>query len=376
MIIHPARAMPYDELMTGLWAAVDAGHANVQEDGDLRLFCYSKSCAYDRAWTPFTAMARGLIVDVVAERVVATPFPKFFNVGERGEGWPDLPFETFEKLDGSLIIIFHHGGRWRCATKGSFSSDQAKAAQALLDANAGALDYWFTPGETWLAEYVAPDNRIVVHYDRPELVLLGVYAEDGKELSADTIFAASISMSWRAAAQIYYTSVSELLALAPTLPASQEGFVLRFGDGTRLKVKGDEYKRIHALVSRITPLAMWEAMAAGDDLDAIRRQLPEEFWVDFDAIVAALESSVTEIEDATATTAWALAGHDDKMVGLALKDIEPAVRAFIFPMRNHGGLRHHPRTRAALYRAVRPTGNRLAGYTPSYTINRAMEEAA
>jgi RNA ligase len=28
--------------------------------------------------------ARGLIVDRDARRIVATPFPKFFNIGERG----------------------------------------------------------------------------------------------------------------------------------------------------------------------------------------------------------------------------------------------------------------------------------------------------
>ena len=46
---------------------------------------------------------------------------------------PDLPFETMEKLDGSLIIIFHHNGRWRTATKGSFTSSQAQWAENFLE---------------------------------------------------------------------------------------------------------------------------------------------------------------------------------------------------------------------------------------------------
>jgi RNA ligase len=37
-------------------------------------------------------------------------------------------------------------------------------------------------------------------------------------------------------------------------------------DGLRLKVEEDEYKRIHEPISRVTPLAIWEAMAAGNDI--------------------------------------------------------------------------------------------------------------
>ena len=85
-----------------------------------------------------TLAARGLILDHAARRIVATPFPKFFNAGERDGTIPDLPFETTEKLDGSLIIIFHHRGRWRTATTGAFDSDQAVWAQARLDALDGS----------------------------------------------------------------------------------------------------------------------------------------------------------------------------------------------------------------------------------------------
>ncbi len=75
-------------------------------------------------------MARGLILDPDSKRVVAIPFTKSFNVGERADSSPDLPLETFEKLDGNLIFNFHHKGEWRCATKGSLGSKQAKWAAA------------------------------------------------------------------------------------------------------------------------------------------------------------------------------------------------------------------------------------------------------
>ena len=71
--------------------------------------------------------------------VRATPFPKLFNYGEFGIALPDAPFEVFDKLDGSLGIVFHDGARWRVVTKGAFDSAQARWAQvgaATPDSNA------------------------------------------------------------------------------------------------------------------------------------------------------------------------------------------------------------------------------------------------
>ena len=90
---------------------------HVGHDG-LRLYCYSESCIYERKRNDASLMARGLILDPDSKRVVAIPFTKSFNVGERADSIPDLPLETFEKLDGNRIFIFHHKGEWRCANEG------------------------------------------------------------------------------------------------------------------------------------------------------------------------------------------------------------------------------------------------------------------
>ena len=154
---HPARQLTFDELWAALKAAKAAGdvNENIGSDG-LSLFCYSKSAVYERHWNEMTMLARGIILDPGSKRVVATPFPKFFNIGERADSIPDLPFEVYEKMDGSLIIIFHHGGQWRCATKGSLGSEQAKwAAGWMAQFDLSPL----VPGATYLAEAIYPENR-------------------------------------------------------------------------------------------------------------------------------------------------------------------------------------------------------------------------
>lgn len=371
---HPAREFPYAELREGLAAAKAARLVTEQVSPDgLRLYCYSNSAVYDRVWTPFTLMARGLILDDARQIVAATPFPKFFNIGERDQIIPDLAFETFEKVDGSLIIIFWHAGSWRTATKGSLSSEQALWAQreiAPLDLSA------LTCGTTYLAEAIYPENRIVVHYEERGLVLLAAYDESGEELSYEAILDTAARLGWRAARRHSFGAISDLLAHTKQLPASEEGFVLRFSDGLRLKVKGEEYRRIHSLISRVTPLAMWEAMLAGDDMQTIRRGLPEEFWGDFDAIVTVLADQVASVVAETARHAEAVAALSDKDVGLRLNEFPPTVRPFIFPYRKQGGDLLTGRARQALFRALRPTGNQLAGYVPSYAINRVLDDAA
>lgn len=372
-VIHPAFAMPFAELQAGLEDARARGLVSrrVEANGALHLYVYSNRCVYEDGWDRFTLPARGLILDAEKERIAAAPFPKFFNVGEKRGVVPDLPFEAFEKLDGSLIIAFHHDGKWRAATKGAFYSEQALWAQARLDeADLSSL----VPGGTYLFEAIYPENRIVVHYDEPALVALGAYGPDGREFTADEVAAFADQLGWRMARRYGFQTVPEMVAHTAELPANDEGLVIRFEDGTRLKLKGAEYRRIHALISRCTPLAMWEALAAGDDMDAIRRELPEEFWTDYDNIVRLLREQVARVEADVAAVAKQIQHLSDKDVGLSLRTLPEAVRPFIFGYRKAGGI--VGKQRESLFRAIRPTGNLLPGYTPSYAMNRVMDEMA
>jgi RNA ligase len=327
---------------------------------------------YDGQWNDATLIARGLVLDVERGTVAATPFPKFFNVFERGETIPDLPFETFEKLDGSLIIIFWHAGEWKTATKGAFGSPQAQWAAARLQGrDLSALQR----GTTYLAEAVYADNRIVVRYAQDALVLLAAYDESGAELSYAHLRETADRLGWRMARRHGYGSVSQLVAEAKDLPADEEGFVVRFDNGLRLKIKGAEYRRIHALVSRITPLAMWEIMQAGDDLAKVRKDIPEEFWSDFDAICALLTRQVDAVVEAAARAAASVAHLSDKDVGLRLDQFSADTRPLIFAYRKQNGDLLSGRARQVVFRSIRPTANELPGYVPSYAINRMLDES-
>ena len=369
--MHPARRLPFDELLAGLENARVAGHVGYREcPAGRRLYIYTNRCVYENGWDDFSLLARGLILHPATKRVIATPFPKFFNAGERGEPIPALPFEVFEKVDGSLGILHHFDGAWRASTKGAFDSRQARWIESQMrERDLSAL----VPGATYLVEAVYPENRIVVRYDTAELVLLAAYQEDGSEMTVDELVEVGSRLDWRVARRHAFTSLADLVERAKLLPKTEEGFVIRFEDGLRLKVKGNEYQRIHALISRCTPLAMWEAMSAGDDLDAIRREMPEEVWVDFDAIRSLLAARIDGITAKVAATAERFAAATDKEVGLQLKSLDPEVRSLIFVWRKAGG-RLDDRAKSVLLRMIRPTNNVLPGYEPSYAMTRITEE--
>ena len=79
---HLARRVEYKTLLEGLTTEVDAGNVSVGRDGPLALFKYTPQCTFEKAWSPWSLIARGLILDTEREVVVATPFQKFANYAE------------------------------------------------------------------------------------------------------------------------------------------------------------------------------------------------------------------------------------------------------------------------------------------------------
>lgn len=361
--------MPAVELREGLSRGVADGSIHVSQDGQLELYNYTRLCQTEGRWDLFTLVARGLVLDAVSGDVVATPFPKFFNLSEAEHALPDEPFEVTEKLDGSLGICFFHNARWQVATRGQLDSPQSRWATAYLHAhvNVRAL----TPGATYLMEIIYRDNQVVIPYEFEGLVLHGGYAATGLELSRLQLEAIARDAGLRIAKMIAGKSMSDLQTAAALLDAKEEGYVVRFASGLRLKLKGEAYCRVHRLVCRCTPLAVWEAMANGEDLDDIRRELPEEMWPNFDQMRRAIAERFEGAIDELSNSLSACAHLNNKELGLLLAHesftASPRVRKFLFACRNKHFLAavHQPGDfRTRLFDTIRPTGNALQGYVP------------
>lgn len=368
---HPARTMPYDVLVAGLEAARERRmvYDRIHPETGLQIWCYTGRCNWDDGWDEFTVLARGLILDPADRRVVATPFPKFFNYGEKRGPVPPGEFEAYEKVDGSMITVYHHAGRWWAATKGSFVSDQGAWAQARVDAaDTSHLD----PGTSYLAEAVYADSSVVVRYEEDAMRLLAAYAPDGYEVPYGRIAAIGDAIGWPAAKRVRFANATELVATVGTLTKDEEGFVVRYPGGTRLKVKGAGYRRIHAIVSRCTPLAVWEVMTAGDDLDELRREMPEELWTDFDGIRRLIGEAMEALDRRLTEAEKPFVDVPDRDLAPLIAHLPNDLRSYMFAMRR--GRRGDPRYAKTLLKAVRPTGDVLPGYVPSHALERIMGE--
>ena len=382
-VVHPALKYSFTSLWSYLETKAAIKFVNTQRYGDLILYNYSNSCVYEKAWDEITILARGIIIDPPSDKIIALPFPKFFNYGEMTDQLPDEPFEVTEKLDGSLICIWHYKGEWHTSTRGSFVSDQAKWALNWLKRR---VDYNnLHPDITYLAEAVYKENRIVVNYPEFEegLYLLSAYNRlTGQEIAdADTIRSVAGKVGFKKIAVFDYT-FDRLLELAKTLKHDTEGFVVRFASGLRIKIKGDEYCRIHKLISACTPLGVWRILAAGDSIESVRAKLPEEFKTDFNKLVEILfgkfEATLAEINQGVELTK----NMTDKELGIDLQwlntvKLTEVQKRFIFAARKGelADIKTNPKHRLLpkIFDTFRPDGNALEGYEPASAVNRFAE---
>lgn len=238
-------------------------------DAPFRVLNYTAKTQYEWHWTPETMACRGLIV-ADDGTVIARPFPKFFSIEQRGsEPLPCEPFQAYEKMDGSLGILYFINGEPRIATRGSFISDQAKWATAHLQTKYKGVR--FNPDYTYLFEIIYPDNRIVVNYgDFADLVLLAVIRKsDGADMPLEDLGFPVVKL---------YDGIKDFAELSLLEESNKEGFVIRFESGLRVKVKFAEYKRLHRLLTALSPRGIWEAMQTEAGLQPILDRVPDEFY--------------------------------------------------------------------------------------------------
>lgn len=305
---------------------IAAGYVKVQQHPSqpLSIYNYSETCAYERVWNDVTRQCRGLIVreDGV---VLGRPFPKFFNYGEPEAAELDLaaPAVVTDKLDGSLGILYPSLFRdvWAIATRGSFGSDQARHANLVwLDKYHNRFD--LPVGVTLLFEIVYPGNRIVLDYgDLDDLVLLGgVHIATGRSLGPEQF------PEWPGprAETFGYASLGDALGAAPRLNA--EGMVVHLLDtDQRVKIKQEDYVRLHRIITGLNARVVWEHLAAGLPIAELIEPLPDEFhaWaLDIaDDLAARVKTTAADVEAVYSGTVNGLApGWGRKDYALAVKD--------------------------------------------------------
>lgn len=260
--------------------------------GELFIYNYTAKAQYDRLWTPETIQCRGLILDRDGA-IAARPLAKFFNLQEHKEAIPSETFDVYEKLDGSLGILYWHQDQPYIASRGSFNSDQAiKANQILMSIYPEAIPL-LDRSLTYLFEIIYPTNRIVVDYGSLEgLILLAVIeTESGKEHQIEAFTHLGFAIAKK------YDGLKDLAAISNLNEQNQEGFVIRFANGLRLKFKFADYVKLHRILTQVTSKVIWEMLRDQTPFEDVLERVPDEFYNWVKETKANLIAQYQEIED-------------------------------------------------------------------------------
>ena len=253
----------------------------------LTIWNYSEKVQFENLWDEVTLMCRGLVTDDKGD-IIAKPFKKFFNI-EEGKYTPTENFEVFEKMDGSLGIVFWYEGQWILATRGSFTSDQAiKGTEILKRYNTDILFRHMT----FCFEIIYKENRIVLDYGEDEkLVMLGAFDRWGKDYDI------SDWDEWGFDVVKKYDGIKDFKELKSMVKDNQEGFVVKFSNSDRVKVKGVEYLRLHKIMTNMSTTAVWECLKNGNDIETILKDVPDEFYEKIKSYVRDLRYSYFQISE-------------------------------------------------------------------------------
>lgn len=253
--------------------------ANKHPEYDIWILNYSPRVQSKDFWDDYTLSCRGLVIDDQGN-IIARPFRKFKNIEEHQPHEINMlqEFDVFEKMDGSLIIVFYYQPRmkWIVASRGSFISEQSVEAQKILKAH----DYDIMDEDnTYLFEVIYPENRIVVDYgDKRDLVMLAVIdTKTGHEMPYDVVNEI-YSKHFTIVRKYEVKGINNLKQLREREEDNKEGFVVKFADGMRVKVKFDEYVRLHSILTNVSNLTVWEHLMNNYDFDILLDRVPDEFY--------------------------------------------------------------------------------------------------
>lgn len=300
----------------GTQALTDNFAISVKSVDDLLVLNYSQ---IDSPKThPLVVECRSLILESDTLNVVSRSFDRFFNYGEGGKMWErdQVSIDTkglidwnkavaFEKIDGSLIKIYHHKGRWNISTKGTAYGEsdcmgygitfQELVWKAIGVSNDEEFQYKmkdciFCTDKTYIFEVTSVENRVVKRYEGYKLYFLAArYNSTGEYVSEmeKLWFENDQDVDFIHYPKAYkFNSPEECLSTARELKDLDEGYVI-YQDGVPVcKIKSPAYVAIHHIRGEgLNPKRMKELVISGE-VDEYLTYFPEDETILFPYIEA------------------------------------------------------------------------------------------
>jgi len=264
------------------------------------------SC-YDK----FYRECRSIVIDLKREAIVTSPFKKFANLNEWEENSVDnirheiesaKSVEITNKLDGSLQVARWYNGE--LFMTGSQSLDwrnswRLESGRKMLLSNPAYSNMLReNPSITFMFEFISLADAHVVKYDKNQegLYLIGMRdSTTGKQFSYKEIkeYADKYSIPMT---EIFNKTFDEVLEEIKYRKSDEcEGFVLNI-DGHMLKVKTDDYVKLHKILSKLSSINLIIQNIADDKIDDLFAKVPLAYHGRIKKIVSLVEKYKSDMQ--------------------------------------------------------------------------------
>lgn len=215
--------------------------------------------------------------------ILSRPLHKFFNIGEK-QSLEDIdfsePHEVMEKLDGSMIHTAVIDDEVHFITRMGITDHAITAKKRHMTPDIehfarACADFGWTP----VFEWTAPDNRIVLPYEKSELTLLALRTKLTGHYFGPKNFD-----------KLFHCTIKTVKTYNPFDPKDSksmydslrresgiEGRVIRFADGHHVKVKCDEYVLHHKVMSDFRSKRKMIELILDGGVDDILPIIPKDF---------------------------------------------------------------------------------------------------
>ncbi len=264
-----------------------AKYSEIFDDGD--------SLDFNDFWDlhdGFYRECRSIVIDCDKEAIVLCPFKKFMNLNECEENFIDnirkeiesaRTVEISNKLDGSMQSANWYNGKLIVSGSQAIDPEQSWRLQdgiRMLNENPKYIEMIsYSPSYTFIFEYISLKDAHVVKYktEQEGMYLIGIRNnKNGEQLPYDAILRIAdffgIKSTWT-----YNKTFNDVLNDIQTIRSDeQEGFVLNI-DGHMVKVKGDDYIKIHGILSKYSSPNIVIKNIADGTFDDLVAKVPDRF---------------------------------------------------------------------------------------------------
>ncbi len=291
---------------------------------------------------------RSLVVDFAREEIVLCPFRKFFNIGEIPETSMERVIasinkaqtvEISNKLDGSMQQArFYHGQIIYTGSSAMNPSESQQLADGMAIFNSSAAHQSLVkdnPDCTFIFEYTSPSNLIVVKYTEDKLSLIGVRdVNTGRQFSYREMVALADKYGIPHT-EVESRSFDEVAKSTKDYAAEEkEGWVL-YVDGALYKMKCDDYRQVHRVLSFVSAPKVLIKAIADDYFDDIVSKVPGAYRDNLRKAAQVVYDYVHQTEAAIEEFWTNLPKGDRKTFAMAVNnEVPPVLKRFLFAKYN------------------------------------------